>query len=335
MRKFLIHMNFIRFPEQKEPKKNLQNLSFNFRKEILQSVNVTGDSISFSKNLRSCFVAKASENCRYCEYITSDKDSYDVAMSGEMQECYEGVVVDHSQMNHWGLFSVKSQDVRYTQHCHSSKHLFGCVGLRNSSYSILNKQYTREEYEELTEKIITHMNDMLYKDKKGNMYKYGEFYPAELSPFGYNETLAMENFPLTKEEALSSGYKWQEHIQRTIGKETIKTEDIPESINDVDESILDEVLACGECNRNYKIVPNELIFYKKMFIPVPRKCFHCRHTARLKLRHPFKLWHGKCMCENVTHNNHTGPCGVEFETTYSPERAETIYCEKCYQQEVY
>ena len=26
---------------------------------------------------------------------------------------------------------------------------------------------------------------------------------------------------------------------------------------------------------------------------------------------------------------------IEFETTYSPDRSEIIYCEKCYQQEVY
>ncbi|MEI8092157.1 MAG: hypothetical protein WCG98_08430 [bacterium] len=30
----------------------------------------------------------------------------------------------------------------------------------------------------------------------------GEFFPTSLSPFGYNETVAMEYFPLTKEEAM-------------------------------------------------------------------------------------------------------------------------------------
>ena len=63
-----------------------------------------------------------------------------------------------------------------------------------------------------------------------------------------------------------------------------------------------------------------------MKIPIPRRCFYCRHEARLKRRNPFKLWHRKCMklgCEN------------EFETSYSPDRPEIIYCEKCYQQEVY
>jgi len=28
-------------------------------------------------------------------------------------------------------------------------------------------------------------------------------------------------------------------------------------------------------------------------------------------------------------------CGVEIKTSYAPDRPEIIYCEKCYQQEVY
>ena len=308
----------------------------------VQTVNCVGDNISTSKNSKYVFVGKNLENCRYSEFVSGDKECHDIVMSGEAQECYESVVADHSQLNLFGIFSVKSQDIRYSQHCHSSKHIFGCVGLRNASYCIFNKQYTKEEYEELLPKIIEHMNTMPHIDKKGSTYKYGEFYPIELSPFGYNETLAMENFPSTKEEALAQGFSWQGEIQRTIGKETLLSENIPQSINEVSDSILNEVLACIECQRNYKIVPNELIFYRKMKIPIPRRCFHCRHANRLKMRNPFKLWHRQCMCggagsPQVTsqHSHGVGKCEVEFETSYAPDRPEIVYCEKCYQAEVY
>src|SRR3989338_4657776 len=169
--------------------------------DTLKCINCTGDVTSNSKNSKYCFVAKGCENVSYCDFVTDVKDSLDLTMSGELSECYEGVVVDHSQMNLFGLFSVKSQDVRYCQHCHSSKHLFGCVGLRNASYCIFNKQYTKEEYEMLIPKIIEQMNTMPYIDKIGNTYKYGEFYPIEFSPFGYNETHASEFIFLTKQEA--------------------------------------------------------------------------------------------------------------------------------------
>ena len=290
-----------------------------------QDVDSSGDVVSYSKNTHNCFIAKKCENCKYGEYVTFDKDSYDVSMTGEMSECYESVVADHSQLNLFGLFSVKSQDLRYTQHCHSSKHLFGCVGLRNSSYCIFNKQYTKEEYEELVPKIIEQMNMVPYIDKKGRIYKYGEYYPIEHSPFGYNETFAMEQFPLSKEESIAEGYNWQDKMQRTVGKETINTDEIPKSIKDVSDEIVNHILKCIDCDRNYRILQNELTFYKKMDIPIPLRCFNCRYKKRMSRMNPFKLWHRSCMKQG---------CKNEFETSYSPDRSEIIYCESCYQQEV-
>ena len=309
--------------------------------EIFHSLNCTGDVISDSKNLKDCFIAKKSENCRYCEFIAGDKDSYDLVVSGEVSECYEGVVADHSQLNLFGFFTVKSQDVRYTQHCHNCKHCFGCVGLRDANYCIFNKQHTKEEYEKLVPKIIEQMNAMPYIDTTGNEYKFGEYYPIEISTFGYNETLAPEHFPLSKEEALERGYKWQDNMQKTTGKETLKSENIPDSINDIRDDILEQVLACTDCGRNYKIVPNELNFYRKMKIPISRRCFHCRHARRLVKRNPFKLWHRQCMCggpgspERTAKHQHEDQCQNKFETVYAPDRPEIVYCEKCYQAEVY
>ena len=159
-----------------------------------------------------------------------------------------------------------------------------------------------------------------------NTSEYGEFFPSSMSNFGYNETMAQEYFPLTKEEAIKNGFKWWDKLQKTTGKETLKTDQIPDSILDVKENILYEVLSCIECNRNYKIVQNEFSFYKKHLIPIPRKCFFCRNSERLKLENPMKLWHRKCMKEG---------CNNEFETSYAPERSEIIYCESCYNKEVY
>ena len=300
--------------------------------QIYHSTNCIGDIISHSKNVKDSFVIKKSENIKYSDFTTA-KDSYDITMTGEISECYDTVVADHSQLNFFGVFSVKSQDIRYSQHCHNCKHVFGCVGLRNSNYCIFNKQYTKEEYEELIPKIIEQMSSMPYVDKAGSTYKYGEFFPIELSIFGYNESHAPELVPLSKEDAVTKGYNWQDNIQITTGKDTLASLSIPDSINDVAETITNEVLSCIECSRNYKIIPNELIFYKKMIIPIPRKCFYCRHQARINKRNPFQLWHRKCMCSLPTHE-HEGNCEVEFETTYSPERPEVLYCESCFQKEM-
>ena len=176
---------------------------------------------------------------------------------------------------------------------------------------------------------------MPYKDSIGNSYKYWEFYPIEHSPFGYNESCAMEINPLSRDEVLEKGYKWQDSIQRTTGKETIRPDKIPDSINEIKDTILNEVLACMDCGRNYKIIGNELIFYHKMQIPVPRRCFWCRHAGRIARQNPFKLWHRQCMCEKNNHDHSNHRCPNEFETSYMPERPEIVYCESCYQKEVY
>jgi hypothetical protein len=183
------------------------------------------------------------------------------------------------------------------------------------------------------------MNDMPYVDKKGREYRYGEFFPPELSPFAYNETITQEYFPLTKEEALEKGYRWKDPDLKEY-KVTKQSNDLPDQIKDVDDSIFKETIGClheGKCNHQcttaFRIVPEELSFYRRMNLPVPRLCPNCRHYERLKQRNPLKLWHRVCMCDRSNHN-HTGKCPNEFETSYSPERKEIVYCEQCYQAEV-
>ena len=132
---------------------------------------------------------------------------------------------------------------------------------------------------------------------------------------------------------MQNGFGWQDNLQRTTGKETLQADAIPKTIVETSDEITKEVLACIECGRNYKIVAQELVLYRKMNIPIPHRCFHCRHAARMARRNPYKLWHRACMCTSGTHD-HEGKCENEFETSYALERPEIVYCEGCYQKEV-
>ena len=82
-------------------------------------------------------------------------------------------------------------------------------------------------------------------------------------------------------------------------------------------------MKCQNCNNEFNIDTRDTDFYKKMNIPLPRLCPNCRHSQRFKLRNPFKIYARKC-----------DKCEKDVETTYSPERKETIYCEDCYKKEV-
>ena len=131
---------------------------------------------------------------------------------------------------------------------------------------------------------------------------------------------------MTEKEAKEKGFNWQNQITGTYGKGTIKEKGMPETIEEVTENILKEILVCEDCKKNFIITKSEFDFYKRMNIPLPHKDFECRHKDRMLKRNPRKLWHRKCMKEG---------CKNEFETSYSTDRPEIIYCETCYQQEVY
>ena len=169
------------------------------------------------------------------------------------------------------------------------------------------------------------MDQIPYVDIKGRIYKYGEFFPMELCPHGYNESVTNDHFPLTKEEILDKGYPYKDKVDSkyTI---TLKASDIPDNIKDVNDSILNEVIECESSGKAFKITPFELQFYKRMNIPIPRLHPDERYKKRLALRNPMKLWHRKCMKEG---------CENEFETTYSPDRPEIVYCDSCYKKEIY
>jgi len=196
------------------------------------------------------------------------------------------------------------------------EHCFACVGLRNKQYCILNKQYTEEEYNILVPKIIEHMR------KTG---EWGEFFSPSLSPFGYNETVAMEYFPLSKEEVLKLGFNWSDYEPPFPKVEKIiPASKLPENIADIPDDILNWAIECEVTKKPFRIIKQELEFYRKHSLPIPRRHPDQRHLDRLALRNPRKLYERKC-----------DQCHKDMITTYAPDRPETVYCEECYQREVY
>jgi len=301
---------------------------------IVKSVNSSGNNLMNVKNCHECFDMYNAENQKYCYRSFNMKDSMDIFFSQISELLYEyttGALNDYNvKFSYSAMDAVRNAD--YTESCISSNNLFGCISIKSKENVILNKVYSKEEYEKMRERIIKHMSDMPYVDKKGRIYKYGEFFPVDLSRFAYNETVAQDFMSLTKEQIINQGYRFLEQETKHF-EITISAEKIPDNINDVDEKILEEIIECkdkGKCNHRcttaFRLTKDEFSFYKKHGIPLPNKCPNCRFYERFLDILPPKLWHRKCM--------KTG-CTNEFETSYSPDRPEIIYCERCYQQEVY
>jgi hypothetical protein len=287
--------------------------------EIIQAVNSMGSYMKNVKNCKSCFHCYEAEDNKYGVHIWRNaKDTMDCDTAGRNASLIYNSInagIDNSNLICDALCWTCSF-VEYSMYCFNSNNCFGCVGLRKKNYCILNKQYEKVEYEKILNKIKSELKES---------GKYGEFFSKDLSCFGYNETPANEQFPLSKDEALKQGFSWEDMERGTYGKETKKLIDMPESFEKIDFDVTKEIFICESCSKNYKVIPNEFLFYKKLNVPLPRFCPDCRHYRRMKSRGPNKLWHRSCMNKGCTN---------QFETSYSPERPEIIYCEKCYQNEV-
>lgn len=325
---------------------------------MINTENSTGDNIRNARNCKNCFdiSGTGSEDSRYTVYaVIGVKDGYDNYGMPHAERIYETIAIgfeSNENLDYYFSFFIKgSARIFYSVNCTGCQDCFGCVGLRSKQYCILNRQYTKEEYESLLPKLIAHMNAMPYTDKKGRVYAFGEFFPVEFSPFAYNETIAQDYYPLTKEEMEARGLVWREMENKNYTV-TVRAADLPDRIEDVSDSILNEVVGCAhegkcvhQCTTAFKIIPKELNLYKQLGVPLPRLCPNCRHQERFSKRNPLKLWHRKCMCAGAAsekdifkntgkHTHGNAHCPNEFETPYAPERPEVIYCEQCYQAEV-
>ncbi|MDD5769473.1 MAG: hypothetical protein PHE25_00750 [Candidatus Gracilibacteria bacterium] len=280
------------------------------------------DNCENSKNLKYCFECRDSENLAYCFWMGGGgaKDCYDYDIWGEKSSLiYETHCSGGATTNI--LFSNIIWGGHHNIYCDlflsSASNCFGCIGLHgNEQYCILNKQYSKEEYETLVPKIIEHM----MKTKE-----WGEFFPSSISPFGYNETIANEWFPLTREEAINKNFKWSDyeppfpHVDKII-----PSNKLPKDITKIPDDILNRAIECEITKKPFRIIKQELEFYRKHNLPIPKRHPDQRHLDRMKLRNPRKLFDRKC-----------DKCGKDIKTTYSPDRKEIVYCEECYNIEIY
>ncbi|MBI4094982.1 MAG: hypothetical protein HY435_02195 [Candidatus Liptonbacteria bacterium] len=319
------------------------------------NTNVVGEYIYHAKNVFRSYQGLNMENIRYSQDMVDARDSSDfTSWGGDSELIYEAVVCGEN------CYDLKfctdcwpdCENLEYCMLCHSSSNLFGCVGLKKKQYCILNKEYSPQEFKELRKRIIEHMHAMPFKDQNERKYRYGEFFPPEFSPLGYNESAASDYFPKSKEAAAQGGFNWWEEDKKKFDT-TIRSSDLPDHINDVAQDVTKEIIECLSCARAYRIVKPEFEFYKRFRLPLPRLCDGCRHRERMQFRNPMKWYARKCMCAGETsdeqprtnhqyanlglpHTSHKNGehCPNAFETSYQPERPEIVYCEPCYQAEV-
>ncbi len=251
-----------------------------------QNEGSLGNAINHTKNAYQCFESFNLEDCRYCTRIGDAKDCMDFTCWGNlgcelMYECCS--CGDRSYNCQFTVHSWENcRDLEYCDHCFASSDCFGCVGLFKRQYCIFNRQYTKGEYESLKERI------------KGKMREegiYGEFFPMAMSAIPYHDSIAQDYYPLDESSAQALGANWDQ--PKTVATFPV-TYPIPDDIVDVRDDILDHTLVCAKSGKAFKLIKQELEYYRTHQIPVPQLCFDERHLRRLSRTLPRTMFNSTC-----------------------------------------
>ncbi|MEI8229888.1 MAG: hypothetical protein WCG83_02000 [Candidatus Peregrinibacteria bacterium] len=280
----------------------------------------TGDHLYDSKNSTECFDCRDLEDCRFCAKVSMGvKSSMDYNSWGDKAErMYQCSACGNNAFNlkFCSTCTTNNSDLEYCDGCTGCSNCFGCVGLKKKKYCILNTQYSKEEFEKMRGDLVSQM-------EKNS--EWGEYFPKNVCPYAYNETIAMEYYPINKEEALKRGYRWRE--QKDDLPEVAKilpAEKLPQSIAEIPDDVLNWAITSEQSKRPYRITKQELTFYRSRNLPLPHLHPDERNAQRFAMRPPRRLWERKC-----------SGCSKEMESTFSSERTERVLCASCYLAAVY
>ena len=281
--------------------------------------NCSGNYLQNCKDTHSSYDCEDVEGGKYCyQIVLAAKNIYDTYQYGtDLQQSLEcSICGEHS---YHLLFCIdchmSCSDLTYCWYMDRCRNCFGCVDMHDQRFCIFNKQYTEEEYNVLVPRIITHMQ---------STGEWGEFFPKEIALHGYNKTTAQLYYPLTREQTTAAGLPWDDNNAVTAQADRlIPAHELPDSIDLVSDEILTIAIECEVTKKPFKLQKMELDYYREQHLPIPRRCREQRHYDRFMLRNPRTLWSRQCM-----------KCHKDIQTTYAPERPETVYCESCYLVEV-
>lgn len=272
-------------------------------------------------NCKNCIFVSGVSDAEFVKYTFDDwyyKNCFDCYGAINSEYCLE-MMSGWNSYNCWYIcYWNRNKNVWYSSKVYDCQDCFWCVWLRNAQYCILNTQYTKEEYEILVPQIIQQMQEA---------WERWEFFNASLSPFCYNETVAQDYYPLTRQEALQRWCKRLESetpINIPNGTNTIEWKNIPNTIQEIDDTILSQAIICETSWRPFRIIKPELEFYRKHAISLPRKHPDVRHQERLAQR-PWRTLHLR-KCDKTQE---------EILSVYPTDYDGTIYSQAAYQQEIY
>lgn len=320
---------------------------------IINSENCFGNIITNSKNVYDSYEIHGAEDTKGVIIANGCKDvMWWYVVVDNSQKVFEWISCIANYNFIASIAAWESKNIIFSFFVPNSDYIIGCSALRQKKYCILNKEYNKEDWEKNAKMII---EESIQNNRRW------EFLDPDLSPFPYNDTVANEHYPVKVvkypnwEEKIVNpngiatveilepnkfiseaiiNFWWAEKIKtkwRTEETEinvpenaqTINSQDLPDISNAWDD-ILNKVIVCEVSGRPFKLQKKELEFYRKHNLPIPRKHYDIRHEERLA-----KVPKRDLILRNCD------KCGVEMISIYPQNSKYKVYCELCYNKEIY
>jgi hypothetical protein len=275
--------------------------------------HVTGDTIENCNNVYSSYNIHDVQDACNCWECEDSNSLYGAVFANKCERCVELMDGWYSYDAYFSSLVVESNNIFYSAYAfNNSANLFGCVCTKHHEYCILNKQYTKEEYELLAPKIIEHMK---------STGEWGQFFPPNISHFAYNETVAYDYFPLTKKQTLARGWHWHDD---PVPDMNFTPMEIPNTIDEVPDVVVDHALICTKSGKPFKVLEKELWFYRQMRLPLPMLCPKQRFYEQFAKLNERKLY-----------DRHCHKCKAGVESPHATDSGKSVLCEACYLDERY
>lgn len=273
--------------------------------------NSSGDYLNQTRRCTNCYFVTEAEDVEWSVWLLRSKSSFFFAAYGLGSELiYSSVACGDNAYNL--KFCVDcwpgARDLEYCMFTgYGSSNCFGCVSLKKASYCILNKQYSKGEFLELVARIKKQMHQT---------GEYGQFFPGSLSHFYYNQSDADAFMPASKELVTGLGYRWED---RTSDK-LIDPLPLPDNIREATDEVLQRQYSCARTKKAYRITKQELDFYRRQGVPLPRVAPLERVIERSRAVAIRELTSSSCR-----------HCHKPLQTPFGNHPG-GVLCEGCYQQ---
>lgn len=252
---------------------------------LINTEESSGNFLVHCRNVRSSFFIQDGQDLEYC-YLSYDgcSDCLDSSfISKGIELCYEFIQAFSGGL---GLafcqYCVEGcSNLYYCSMCVGCDSCFGCIGLRKKSYCILNRQFSKADYEALVSQIIKRMCET---------GEWGEFFPLEFSPVPYNHSFASRFFPMPKAEVYRLGGRWYDKPELSV-ESAINSGQLPDGLPDDDQPI---IVLSELSSKPFRITAEEISRYRSFDVPLPRMAYDERMNERSPLVGALKLFERSC-----------------------------------------